>query len=224
MGSPGCHEQRLQGPLLPGAARRSWCPKGVEGRVPYKGTLSREPCSSCMGGLRAGMGYCGTRNHRLTCRSSCQFVRITSAGSAREPSPRYLYHQGSAQLLPSQATSKNLRQNTSISPRLQTGACTHYVRTLTRLRSIFSDVHAAEKNGLHSIPASCRNSARQLIRQNASTPAQQGCFSAYWNGSISWETLISSCKVFLHYSIFVRIEFIYVSPFPPPSAAAACPR
>ena len=37
-------------------------PEGVEGRVPYKGSLN-EFLYQLVGGLRAGMGYCGTKNH-----------------------------------------------------------------------------------------------------------------------------------------------------------------
>ena len=36
-------------------------PEGVEGRVPYKGPLAPF-VYQLVGGLRAGMGYCGTRN------------------------------------------------------------------------------------------------------------------------------------------------------------------
>ena len=36
-------------------------PEGVEGRVPYKGPLAPF-IYQLVGGLRAGMGYCGTRN------------------------------------------------------------------------------------------------------------------------------------------------------------------
>ena len=54
------------------------CPEGVEGRVPYKGAVS-ETIFQLLGGLRSGMGYCGTRtiedlkrtesSLRLRCRS-----------------------------------------------------------------------------------------------------------------------------------------------------------
>ena len=37
-------------------------PEGVEGRVPYKGPLS-DTVYQLMGGLRSGMGYCGTPHH-----------------------------------------------------------------------------------------------------------------------------------------------------------------
>lgn len=52
-------------------------PEGIVARVPYKGTLS-EVIYQMMGGLRAGMGYCGTKNlEELT---GAHFVRITNAG------------------------------------------------------------------------------------------------------------------------------------------------
>lgn len=53
-------------------------PEGVEGRVPYKGALS-ETIFQMMGGLRSGMGYCGTPTIE-DLRQRGQFIRITSAG------------------------------------------------------------------------------------------------------------------------------------------------
>ena len=53
-------------------------PEGVEGRVPYKGTLS-EVVYQLLGGVRAGMGYCGTRDIAALQRDG-KFVRITNAG------------------------------------------------------------------------------------------------------------------------------------------------
>ena len=53
-------------------------PEGVEGRVPYKGVLS-ETVFQLMGGLRSGMGYCGTKDIQ-TLRKEAEFIRITSAG------------------------------------------------------------------------------------------------------------------------------------------------
>jgi len=53
-------------------------PEGIEGRVPYRGTLSSN-IHQLMGGLRAGMGYCGCRTlHELY--EKGRFVRITNAG------------------------------------------------------------------------------------------------------------------------------------------------
>jgi IMP dehydrogenase len=59
-------------------------PEGIEGRVPYKGTLS-ETVYQMIGGLRAAMGYCGARTiHDLQTRA--RFVRMTEAG-LRESHP-----------------------------------------------------------------------------------------------------------------------------------------
>lgn len=52
-------------------------PEGVEGRVPYRGTLS-EFVYQLVGGLRAGMGYCGTAGIEEL-RKNGKFVRITAA-------------------------------------------------------------------------------------------------------------------------------------------------
>ena len=52
-------------------------PEGIEGRVPYKGTLE-EVMTQYLGGLRAGMGYCGARN--LDELKKAQFVRISGSG------------------------------------------------------------------------------------------------------------------------------------------------
>lgn len=59
-------------------------PEGIEGRVPYKGPLA-DTIHQLVGGLRAGMGYCGTAT--LTeLKLDTQFVRITGAG-LRESHP-----------------------------------------------------------------------------------------------------------------------------------------
>lgn len=55
-------------------------PEGVEGRVPYKGVLS-DTIFQMVGGLRAGMGYCGTATVE-DLRQNGQFIRITGAGLA----------------------------------------------------------------------------------------------------------------------------------------------
>ena len=55
-------------------------PEGVEGRVPYKGTLA-DTIFQMVGGLRAGMGYCGAKNID-DLRKNSEFVRITGAGLA----------------------------------------------------------------------------------------------------------------------------------------------
>ncbi len=53
-------------------------PEGIEGRVPYKGQLS-EFLYQLIGGLRAGMGYCGAANIEEL-RTKSRFIRITHAG------------------------------------------------------------------------------------------------------------------------------------------------
>lgn len=53
-------------------------PEGIEGRVPYKGPLS-ELVYQLVGGLRAGMGYCGTKTITDLQRNA-QFLRVSSAG------------------------------------------------------------------------------------------------------------------------------------------------
>jgi IMP dehydrogenase len=52
-------------------------PEGISGRVPYKGLVS-EVLYQLVGGLRAGMGYCGAKN--LESLKKSKFVKITSAG------------------------------------------------------------------------------------------------------------------------------------------------
>ncbi|MBL7765722.1 MAG: IMP dehydrogenase [Chitinophagaceae bacterium] len=52
-------------------------PEGIVGRVPYKGTLS-EVIHQFIGGLRAGMGYCGAKDIKTL--QQAKFVRITNAG------------------------------------------------------------------------------------------------------------------------------------------------
>ena len=59
-------------------------PEGVEGRVPYRGKLS-EFVFQMVGGLRAGMGYCGTKDIE-TLRNQARFIKITAA-SVRENHP-----------------------------------------------------------------------------------------------------------------------------------------
>lgn len=54
-------------------------PEGIVGRVPYKGSVS-EVMYQYIGGLRAGMGYCGAKN--IAALQKAQFVRITAAGFA----------------------------------------------------------------------------------------------------------------------------------------------
>jgi IMP dehydrogenase len=53
-------------------------PEGIEGRVPYRGSLTSS-IHQLVGGLRSGMGYCGAPN-LSELRSRARFVRISSAG------------------------------------------------------------------------------------------------------------------------------------------------
>ncbi len=63
---------------------KKYVPEGVEGRVPYRGTLA-ENVFQLIGGLKAGMGYCGTPDIE-SLRKNGKFVRITGAG-LRESHP-----------------------------------------------------------------------------------------------------------------------------------------
>ena len=59
-------------------------PEGIEGRVPYRGTVA-DTVYQLVGGLRAGMGYCGVRDISEL-KKKTRFMRITSAG-LRESHP-----------------------------------------------------------------------------------------------------------------------------------------
>ncbi len=67
---------------------RKLVPEGVEGRVPYKGPLS-DTVFQLMGGLRSGMGYCGTPSIQ-DLRTKSVFMRITGAG-LKENHPHDIY-------------------------------------------------------------------------------------------------------------------------------------
>lgn len=55
-------------------------PEGIEGRVPFKGSLSEVVYQLC-GGLRAGMGYCGTPDIESLIKNG-KMVKISNAGLA----------------------------------------------------------------------------------------------------------------------------------------------
>ena len=57
---------------------RKLVPEGIEGRVPYKGPITAL-IAQLVGGLRAGMGYCGCSDV-ATLRREARFIRITQAG------------------------------------------------------------------------------------------------------------------------------------------------
>lgn len=63
-------------------------PEGVEGRVPYKGPLS-DTVFQLLGGLRSGMGYCGTPTIS-DLKENGKFIRITGAG-LKESHPHDIY-------------------------------------------------------------------------------------------------------------------------------------
>ena len=52
-------------------------PEGIVGRVPFKGSLS-ETVYQLVGGLKAGMGYCGARD--IEALKKARFIRVTSNG------------------------------------------------------------------------------------------------------------------------------------------------
>jgi IMP dehydrogenase len=56
---------------------KKFVPEGIEGRVAFKGNLS-EIVYQYVGGLRAGMGYCGAKD--INALQQAQFVKITNAG------------------------------------------------------------------------------------------------------------------------------------------------
>ncbi|HTF81479.1 MAG TPA: IMP dehydrogenase, partial [Cytophagales bacterium] len=58
-------------------------PEGIVGRVPYKGKVA-EVLYQLVGGLKAGMGYCGAKN--IEALKKAKFVKITAAG-AKESHP-----------------------------------------------------------------------------------------------------------------------------------------
>lgn len=63
-------------------------PEGIEGRVPYKGPLA-ETIYQLLGGVKAGMGYCGAKNIPEL-HEKARFVRVTTSG-LRESHPHDVY-------------------------------------------------------------------------------------------------------------------------------------
>lgn len=63
---------------------KKFVPEGIEGRTPYKGPVV-DTIYQLIGGLRSGMGYCGTKDLRAL-REEAQFIRMTGAG-LRESHP-----------------------------------------------------------------------------------------------------------------------------------------
>jgi IMP dehydrogenase len=60
------------------ASEAKMVPEGIEGRVPYRGSLSQS-IYQLIGGVRAGMGYCGCHNIEEL-RTKARFVRVTQSG------------------------------------------------------------------------------------------------------------------------------------------------
>ena len=71
-------------------------PEGIEGRVAHKGSVAAM-IHQLVGGLRAGMGYCGCADIP-TLQRDAQLIRVTTAGVARRPRARRHHHEGSAEL------------------------------------------------------------------------------------------------------------------------------
>ncbi len=63
---------------------KKFVPEGVEGRVPYRGTIS-DIIYQLIGGIRSGMGYCGAKDLE-TLRATAEFIKITNA-ALRESHP-----------------------------------------------------------------------------------------------------------------------------------------
>jgi len=83
----GSSERYRQGGLQGGGSERGtqkFVPEGVEGRVPFKGNLSGF-VYQLVGGLRAGMGYCGTQSIDEL-RTNARFIQVSAAG-VRESHP-----------------------------------------------------------------------------------------------------------------------------------------
>ncbi|MDR2899019.1 MAG: IMP dehydrogenase [Clostridiales bacterium] len=87
MGSLGAMEKGSKDRYFQEEARK-FVPEGVEGRIAYKGAVS-EAIYQLLGGLKAGMGYCGTRTIKEL-KENSQFMRITSAG-LRESHPHDIH-------------------------------------------------------------------------------------------------------------------------------------
>ncbi|WP_413364194.1 IMP dehydrogenase [Lysinibacillus sp. 3P01SB] len=83
MGSLGAMEKGSKDRYFQEDAKKL-VPEGIEGRLPYKGPLA-DTIHQLVGGIRAGMGYCGSPDLEYL-REKSQFVRMTGAG-LRESHP-----------------------------------------------------------------------------------------------------------------------------------------
>lgn len=84
MGSLGAMMSGSSDRYRQGGSSGKLVPEGVEGRVPYKGHLAPF-VYQLVGGLRAGMGYCGTRNIEEL-RTRTRFIKV-SAAAVQESHP-----------------------------------------------------------------------------------------------------------------------------------------
>lgn len=87
MGSVGAMEHGSKDRYFQEDAKKL-VPEGIEGRMPYKGPLS-DSIHQLVGGIRAGMGYCGTKDLE-DLRERAQFIRMTGAG-LRESHPHQVH-------------------------------------------------------------------------------------------------------------------------------------
>ena len=76
MGSVGAMEMGSKDRYFQSDAKKL-VPEGVEGRLPYKGSLS-DTVYQLVGGLRAGMGYCGAKT--IPDLQLAKFIKITPSG------------------------------------------------------------------------------------------------------------------------------------------------
>lgn len=83
MGSEGAMEKGSKDRYFQEDAKK-FVPEGIEGRLPYKGPLA-DTLYQLIGGLRAGMGYCGAADLDYF-RENAQFIKMTGAG-LRESHP-----------------------------------------------------------------------------------------------------------------------------------------
>ena len=87
MGSVGAMEHGSKDRYFQEDAKKL-VPEGIEGRMPYKGPLA-DSIHQLVGGIRAGMGYCGTKDLQ-DLREKAQFIRMTGAG-LRESHPHQVH-------------------------------------------------------------------------------------------------------------------------------------
>ncbi len=78
MGSMGAMKEGSKDRYFQEQAGEKLVPEGIEGRVPFRGTVG-DMAYQLVGGLRAGMGYCGVKD-LAELRTKTTFLRITSAG------------------------------------------------------------------------------------------------------------------------------------------------